>query len=61
MDTLLKQPDAKEAFNEWKSRHANQLDAVTVEMKKLDSNDESHISLSTLSVMMSELSGLVTK
>ena len=61
MDTLLKQPNAKEAFNEWKSRHANQLDAVTVEMKKLDSNDESHISLSTLSVMMSELSGLVTK
>ena len=61
MDTLLTQADAKQAFNDWKSRHASQLDAVTAEMQKLDSNDESAISLSTLSVLMSELSGLVTK
>ncbi len=61
MDTLLKQPNAKAAFEDWKSRHDKQLEAVTAEMAKLDSNDESHISLSTLSVLMSELSGLVTK
>ena len=61
MDTLLTQADAKQAFNDWKSRHASQLDAVTAEMQKLDSNDESAIGLSTLSVLMSELSGLVTK
>lgn len=61
MDTLLTQSDAKQAFNDWKSRHASQLDAVTAEMQKIDSNDESTTSLSTLSVLMSELSGLVTK
>jgi glutamate dehydrogenase len=61
MDTLLKQPDAKQAFNDWKSRHESQLDSITAEMQKIDSNDESDISLSTLSVLMSELSGLVSK
>ncbi|MFZ3144541.1 NAD-glutamate dehydrogenase [Psychrobacter glacincola] len=61
MNTLLIQPDAIKAFSDWKSRHASQLAGVTAEMDKLDSNNDSHISLSTLSVLMSELSGLVTK
>ena len=61
MDTLLKQPDAKQAFNDWKSRHESQLDSITAEMQKIDSNDENDMSLSTLSVLMSELSSLVTK
>ena len=61
MDTLLTQSDAKQAFSDWKSHHASQLDAITQEMQKLDSNDESTVGLSTLSVLMSELSGLVTK
>jgi glutamate dehydrogenase len=61
MDTLLKQPDAKQAFNDWKSRHESQLDSITAEMQKIDSNDENDMSLSTLSVLMSELSGLVSK
>lgn len=61
MDTLLKQPNAKQAFNDWKSRHESQLESITAEMQKIDSNDESDISLSTLSVLMSELSGLVSK
>ena len=42
------------------SRHENALSAVTTEMQKLDNND-SVISLSTLSVLMSELSSLVSK
>ncbi len=61
MDTLLKQPDAKQAFNDWKSRHESQLESITAEMQKIDGNDESAMSLSTLSVLMSELSGLVSK
>ena len=64
MDRLLAKPDAIQAFNDWKVRHASQLTAVTAEMEKIDSidsNDESVISLSTLSVLMSELSGLVSK
>jgi len=61
METLLTQPDAIQAFSDWKSRHASQLAGVTAEMDKLDSNNDSQISLSTLSVLMSELSGLVTK
>lgn len=60
MDTLLTQPDAKSAFNDWKSRQASQLESVTAEMQKIDSNDEHKVSLSTLSVLMSELSSLVT-
>ncbi|OXL24910.1 NAD-glutamate dehydrogenase [Psychrobacter sp. DAB_AL32B] len=65
MDALLSQPDSKQAFNDWKLRHEDQLESVTAEMEKLDNNldndDENTISLSTLSVLMSELSGLVTK
>ena len=61
MDALLSQPDAKQAFSDWKSRHQAQLESVTIEMQKLDGNDEQAISLSALSVLMSELSGLVTK
>ncbi|MFT5120868.1 MAG: glutamate dehydrogenase [Psychrobacter glaciei] len=61
MDAVLSKPDAKQAFSEWKSRHQNQLELITTEMHKLDSNDDIQISLSTLSVLMSELSGLVTK
>ena len=61
MDMLLTQPDAIQAFNDWKLRYASQLAAITAEMEKIDSNDESTTSLSTLSVLMSELSGLVNK
>lgn len=61
MDALLSQPDAKQAFSDWKSRHQAQLESVTIEMQKLDGNDEQAISLSALSVLMSELSGIVTK
>ena len=68
MDALLSQSDAKQAFNDWKLRHASQLESVTAEMQKLDdlnslnnNNEDSVISLSALSVLMSELSGLVTK
>jgi len=62
MDVVLSQPNGKQAFNEWKVRHDAQLDSVTLEMQKLDRNDDdSDISLSTLSVLMSELSGIVTK
>ncbi|MGP4714270.1 MULTISPECIES: NAD-glutamate dehydrogenase [unclassified Psychrobacter] len=61
MDAILSQPNAKEAFSEWRERHDSHLKAVTNEMHKLDKNDDSVISLSTLSVLMSELSGLVTK
>ena len=60
MNALLSEPDAKGAFDEWMSRHENALSAVTTEMQKLDNND-SVISLSTLSVLMSELSSLVSK
>ena len=61
MNSILSESDPSEAFNKWKARHANALEAVTAEMTKLDDNDESVISLSTLSVLMSELSSLVTK
>ncbi|HCI77074.1 MULTISPECIES: NAD-glutamate dehydrogenase [unclassified Psychrobacter] len=65
MDAILSKPDAKQAFGEWRSRHLDHLESVTTEMSKLDqlyANDaDSKISLSTLSVLMSELSGLVTK
>ena len=65
MDAILSKPDAKQAFSEWKARHVDQLAAVTTEMNKLDelhsNNEEDQIGLSTLSVLMSELSGLVTK
>ena len=61
MDSILSQSDPKQAFNEWKSRHSAHLQSVTGEMQKLDKNDEQKISLSTLSVLMSELSGLVSK
>ncbi|MGO2363598.1 MAG: NAD-glutamate dehydrogenase [Psychrobacter sp.] len=65
MDAILSKPDAKQAFDEWYSRHSDHLTSVTAEMSKLDqlyANDENRqITLSTLSVLMSELSGLVTK
>ena len=61
MDAVLSKPDAKQAFSEWRSRHLDQLETVKTEMQKLDDNDDSVISLSTLSVLMSELSSLVTK
>ncbi|WP_227679796.1 NAD-glutamate dehydrogenase [Psychrobacter frigidicola] len=61
MDALLSQPNAGQAFSDWKLRHEDQLESTTVEMQKLDGNEDSKISLSTLSVLMSELSGLVTK
>jgi len=65
MDAVLSKPDAKQAFSEWRSRHLDQLAAVETEMHKLDSlhsdDEDSRISLSTLSVLMSEISGLVTK
>ena len=60
MNALLSEPDAKGAFDEWMSRHENALSAVTTEMQKLE-NTDSVISLSTLSVLMSELSSLVSK
>ena len=61
MNAVLSEPNASQAFDEWKSRHAHALAAVMTEMKKLDANDDSVISLSTLSVLMSELSSLVSK
>lgn len=61
MDALLTQADSKQAFDTWKARHAAQLDSVTHEMEKLNNDQDSVISLSTLSVLMSELSGLVAK
>lgn len=64
MNAILSQPNAKEAFNEWKLRHEAHLKSVMTEMKKLDelyANDDKVVSLSTLSVLMSELSSLVTK
>ncbi|GAA0314408.1 NAD-glutamate dehydrogenase [Psychrobacter aestuarii] len=61
MDGVLSQPDAKAAFAEWQERHAAQIEEMTADMYKLSSNDEDVISLSTLSVLMSEISGLITK
>ncbi|MDN5800909.1 MAG: NAD-glutamate dehydrogenase [Psychrobacter sp.] len=65
MDNLLGQPNAKQAFDDWKSRHASQLEAIGAEMGKLNglynSSDDNQVGLSTLSVMMSELSSLITK
>ena len=64
MDAILSKPDTKQAFSEWRSRHVDQLSAVSAEMDKLDdlyNNEDGQVSLSTLSVLMSELSGLVTK
>ena len=65
MDAVLSQPDAEQAFSDWKSRHEAQLESVKAEMHKLDemynNDDDMVIGLSTLSVLMSELSGLVTK
>ncbi|MGM8909411.1 NAD-glutamate dehydrogenase [Psychrobacter sp. 1U1] len=65
MDALLSKPDAKQAFSKWRSRHLDQLAAVTTEMHKLDDiygeDEDSQVGLSTLSVLMSELSGIVTK
>ncbi|WP_350558243.1 NAD-glutamate dehydrogenase domain-containing protein [Psychrobacter sp. CAL346-MNA-CIBAN-0220] len=61
MDAVLSKADTKQAFNDWKSRNEAPLESVTSEMQKLDNNDDRVISLSTLSVLMSELSGLVTK
>ena len=61
MEKVLSQPNAKQAFDDWKSSHEDQIESVTAEMKKLDDNDDSNISLSTLSVLMSEISGVVTK
>ncbi len=61
MDTVLSQDNPKQAFNAWQARHEQQLDAITAEMQKLTNDDDSTISLSTLSVLMSELSGIVTK
>ena len=60
MDAILSKPDAKQAFSEWRSRHLDQLAATEAEMDKLDAID-GEIGLSTLSVLMSELSSLVTK
>lgn len=64
MDAILSKPDARQAFSEWRSRHLDQLAAVETEMRKLDEIHEdgnSQMGLSTLSVLMSELSSLVTK
>ncbi|MGO3177097.1 NAD-glutamate dehydrogenase [Psychrobacter sp.] len=65
MDALLMQKNNKQAFGEWKERHDDKLQAVITEMEKLDKmyrNDEdAQIGLSTLSVLMSEVSGLVSK
>ena len=61
MNAILSESDPKQAFEEWKSRHTNALESVTAEMRKIDNNDELVISLSTLSVLMSELSSLVSK
>ena len=65
MDTLLSQPNPAQAFADWKARHHNSLATVQAEMQKLNelaSRDEDNgISLSTLSVLMSEISGLVVK
>lgn len=61
MNAVLSQPNAGQAFSEWKARHETALKSVNSEMYKLDENDDSVIGLSTLSVMMSELSSLVTK
>ena len=65
MDTLLSQPNPAQVFEDWKSRHHNALAAVQSQMHKLNelenSDEENRVSLSTLSVLMSEISGLVTK
>ena len=63
MDAILSKQDPKQAFGEWRSRHLDHLKSVTTEMRKLDElhSEDGQISLSTLSVLMSELSGLVTK
>ncbi len=61
MDVILSQPDAKQALHDWKSRHHAQLASIDSEMHSLSRHDEQAISLSTLSVLMSELSGLVIK
>ena len=65
MDALLTQKNTKQAFGEWKERHDDKLQGVITEMEKLDKmyrNDEdAQIGLSTLSVLMSEVSGLVSK
>ena len=61
MDAVLSKSDAKQAFGEWRSRHLDSLASIESEMNKLDSNEDSKVSLSTLSVLMSEISGLVSK
>ncbi len=65
MDAVLSKPDAKQAFSEWRSRHLDQLASVETEMHKLDElyseDEDGKVGLSTLSVLMSELSGLATK
>ncbi|WP_440453366.1 NAD-glutamate dehydrogenase [Psychrobacter sp. ASPA161_9] len=65
MDAVLSKPDAKQAFSEWRSRHLDQLASVETEMHKLDElyseDEDGQVGLSTLSVLMSELSGLATK
>ncbi|WP_352337781.1 NAD-glutamate dehydrogenase domain-containing protein [Psychrobacter sp. 16-MNA-CIBAN-0192] len=65
MDTLLLQPNPAQAFADWKARHSNSLATVQAEMQELNelasSDDESVIGLSTLSVLMNEISGLVVK
>ncbi|WP_201584433.1 NAD-glutamate dehydrogenase [Psychrobacter jeotgali] len=60
MNAVLTESEAKQAFEDWKARHKAQLEAITAEMQKLDDEDQV-ISLSTLSVLMSEVSSLVTK
>ena len=60
MEAMLSTDNPEHAFEQWQSRHHEALDSVKSEMHKLDDNDESSIHLSALSVLMSELSGLVT-
>ena len=60
MDSLLSKPDAKAAFAEWEEQHAEHLNEVVSDMAKLDNNEDG-VSLSTLSVLMSEISSLATK
>ena len=60
MDSILSKPKAEQAFSEWRTRHTDQLAAIEAEMDKLEAID-GEIGLSTLSVLMSELSSLVTK
>ncbi len=60
-NTLLAQSDVQQALSEWKSRHQTTLKSVSTAMQNLDAHEDNVISLAALSVLMSELSRLVTK